>query len=166
MCEQRLLGTIGLACLLLVTGPAVGTGHVYAEAPVPICGEISGDNGHFEPIAQDGNVVIFLHEDVHELTGDVQGEWSEVGLLTLDLSTGAGFFFAVGEFDGAVLGETGTATLKVHGEVRDFFVTDRGYFVITHGEDGLAGVHASGTYSYIVGAGGRYDGSAHFDERR
>jgi hypothetical protein len=81
--------------------------------------------------------------------------------------TGEGFFMAEGDFLGAVLDcELGTASLRVHGEVTNFFFTDRGHFVITHGRDGLAGVHARGTYDYIVGVGGGYTGFAHFDDRK
>lgn len=167
MHERRtLLARFGLTSLL-VAWLAVGAGPVLAEPPEEICGGISGDNGHFEPIAQDGSVVTFIHMDVHELTGDVQGEWAEVGILILDLATGQGFFMAEGTFRGTVQGTgPGCATLRVQGEVRDFFVTDRGQFVITQGEGGLAGVHAWGTYGYIVGVGGSYAGLAHYDDRR
>jgi hypothetical protein len=155
----------GLAGLLLLAWLGVGTRWVSADPLTPISGGISADNGHLEPIAQFGSVVIFLHEDTHQLTGDIDGDWVEVGFLTLDLATGEGFFMAEGEFTGTVLGESGRATLRVHGEIRDFFVTDRGHFVITQGQGGLTGVHASGTFEYTVGVGGSYAGQAHFDER-
>lgn len=162
MREQRMLGVLGLGCLLLLSG----TNPVSADPPAPVSGSISADNGHFEPIGQIGNVVFFEHEDTHQLTGDIQGDWLEVGILALDVVTGEGFFMAEGEFSGTILGQSGDATLRVHGEVRNFFVTDRGHFVITQGEGGLAGVHAWGTYDYIVGVGGSYTGAAQFDDRR
>ena len=71
-------------------------------------------------------------------------------------------FVPAGEL-GMVAGET--ATLRVHGEIRDFFFTDRGHFVLTQGEGGLSGVHASGTFVYTIGFGGPYAGLAHFDDR-
>jgi hypothetical protein len=136
------------------------------SVPAPISGGISADNGHFDPIAQDGCVVTFRHDDTHQLSGSVQGDWVETAILTLDVCTGSGFFRAEGVLDGSVLGRPGTATLRVHGEVRDFFFTDRGHFDISHGEGGLAGVHATGTFAYTVGVGGTYQGLAHFDDRR
>jgi hypothetical protein len=164
--QRTLWARVELAGLLLVAWLALGAGSALADPPVGVSGGISGDNGHFVPISQDGSVVTFLHEDVHELTGDVQGHWDEVGVLVLDLATGEGFFKAVGTFSGTVRGgDPGTATLRVQGEVHDFLVTDRGHFVITHGRGGLAGVHARGTYAYTVGAGGSYDGDAQFDGR-
>jgi hypothetical protein len=166
MRTRRSLGLVGLACLLWVTGLVLGTARVLADSPEPVSGTISSDNGHFEPVFQDGSVVVFEHDDVHQLTGDIEGDWVEFGYLFLDLNTGEGFFMAEGTLIGGVLGKSGTATLRVQGEVRDFFVTDRGHFVITQGYGGLAGVHASGTYEYVVGVGGFYDGRAHFDDRR
>lgn len=161
MRERQLLASVGLACLLWVSG----TGPAFADRPVPVKGEISADNGHFEPIFQDGSVVVFEHDDVHHLTGDIEGDWVEFGYLILDLNTGEGFFIGQGTLRGSVLGKSGTATLRVHGEVRNFFVTNRGHFDITNGQDGLSGVHALGTYEYTVGVGGSYAGRAHFDER-
>jgi hypothetical protein len=166
MCGQQMLRTCFSLAGLLSAWFAFGAGSVVAQPPCDIRGGIGGDNGHFEPIAQDGSVVTFIHDDVHELTGDVQGVWVEVGFLTLDLATGEGFFMAEGDFLGAVLdSESGTATLRVHGEVTNFFFTDRGHFVITRGRDGISGVHAWGTYDYTVGAGGCYTGFANFDDR-
>lgn len=163
----RMLRTcFGLAGLLLLSWLAFGVGPALADTPTEICGGISADNGHFDPIAQDGSVILFLHADTHELTGDIQGSWAEIGYLALDVITGEGFFMAEGVFTGTVLGgPSGMAVLRVHGEVRNFGMTDRGHFVITQGRDGLAGVHAVGTYEVTVGVGGRYKGQAHFDER-
>ena len=167
MFAQRLLrNQLVLSGLLLVAWVAFGGGRVFADRPTDVGGGIGMDNGHFEPIAQEGSVVTFVHVDVHELTGDIQGHWAEVGFLTLDLVTGEGFFMAEGTFTGTVLGsESGAATLRVQGEVRNFGVTDRGHFVLTQGDDGLAGVHAVGTYEVTVGEGGSYEGVAHFDNR-
>jgi hypothetical protein len=177
MRERRMLRTLGLALVLLVTGPGLGTGLVFADPPVPVSGDISADNGHFEPLAQEGCVVTLFHPDVHELTGDIEGLMIEEGILVLDLCTGEGFFSAEAVFVGTVLGSApGTATLRVHGEVRNFFFIVRGHFDLTHGEGGLAGVHASGSFDATVGhvdsngevveGGGTYNGLAHFDERR
>jgi hypothetical protein len=178
MRERRMPGAVGLACLLLVAGPAPGTGRAIADSPVPVSGTISADNGHFIPIAQDGCVVTFLHPDVHELTGDIEGLMIEEGILVLDLCSGEGFFSVTADFVGTVLGsEPGTATLRVHGEIRDFFFIDRGHFLLTQGEGGLAGVHAWGSFESTVGhedpvthehieGGGSYNGFAHFDNRR
>ncbi len=167
MCKRRTLGTVGLACLLLVSALALGTGRALADRPEEVRGGISADNGHFEPIAQDGCVVTFRHDDIHVLTGDIEGLMiEEAAILVLDLCTGEGFLSAEAVFVGAVLGsEPGVATLRVHGEVRNFGVTDRGHFDITDGEGALAGVHAWGTYDYILGVGGHYNGLALFDER-
>lgn len=164
---RRMLRTrFGPAGVLLLAWLALAAGPVGADPPTPVSGKISADNGHFEPIAQFGSVVIFLHDDTHQLTGDIEGDFVEIGFLALDMNTGEGFFMAEGDFTGTVLGESGKATLRVQGEVRDFFVTDRGHFVITQGQGGLAGVHAVGTFDYIVGVGGNYSGQAHFDERK
>src|SRR5262249_20379983 len=117
------------------------------SAPVAIEGRISPDvdgKPTFNPIRQEGSVITFEHPDEHDLTGAVPGRWEEVGLLTLDVSTGQGFVRAEGVFTGTVLGRgPGTAILRIQGEVRDFFVITAGHFVITQGEGGLAGVHAS-----------------------
>jgi hypothetical protein len=59
-----------------------------------ICGTTSADNATFIPFRQGGCVITFLHPDVHELTGSVQGHWTETGILTLDVCTGRGFFRA------------------------------------------------------------------------
>ena len=167
MCGRRMLRTcFGLAGLLLLGWFTFGVGLATAETPAEICGEISADNGHFDPIAQDGSVILFVHEDTHELTGDIQGSWAEIAYFSLDVVTGEGFFMAEGEFTGTVLGgPSGKAILRVQAEVRDFFFADRGHFLITQGQGGLAGVHAVGTFEYVVGVGGRYKGQAQFDER-
>ena len=166
MRERRMLGSVGLACLLLVSGPATGTGRVLAGPPAPAVGTISSDNGHFEPIAQDGCVVTFLHVDVHELTGAIEGLMIEEGIFVLDTCTGEGYFSVEATFVGTVLGsESGTARLKVEGPITSFVVSEGGRFVISHGEGGLSGVHAWGSFDYIVGVGGCYDGLAIFDRR-
>jgi hypothetical protein len=110
-------------------------------------------------------VITFLHPDVHELTGSVQGITHRRVSLTLHVSTGRGFFRAEGVIDAVLGSQPGTATLRIEGVVRDFVFLDQGQFVISHGEDGLAGVHASGTWAYTVGVGGTYQGLAHFDDR-
>ena len=132
-----------------------------------ISGGISADNDVFIPIKQEGNVVTLLHPDIHELTGSLEGRLLEVGRLTLDLSTGKGFFSTEAQFVGTALGGAiGTATIKLHGKVRDSGVTENGHFVIFGGRDGLAGIHATGSYEYILGKGGTYQGRVDVDERR
>jgi hypothetical protein len=139
----------------------------YASAPTDIGGAISADNGIFIPVSQEGCVIAFTHPDVHELSGSLEGQMTEVGTLTLDVCTGEGFFSAVAEFTGSVLGSLpGTATLTVHGTVTSFVVIEGGHFVLTDGEGGLAGAHAVGRFDYTVGEGGTYTGRAHFDQRR
>jgi hypothetical protein len=156
---------------------------IPSSAPTPISGKISADaDGEptFDPIRQEGCVITFAHPgEQHDLTGSVQGSWIEDGILTLDVCTGQGFFRAEGVFTGTVLGRgPGTAILRVHGEVRNFFFIDHGHFVITQGQGGLAGVHAVGSFEYTVPhgdpeslhgeneGGGSYVGLAHFDHRR
>jgi hypothetical protein len=150
----------------LILGAPLASSSKPAK-PASISGEISADNDVFIPIKQEGNVVTLLHPDVHELTGAVEGKLLEVGRLTLDLSTGKGFFSTEAQFAGTVLGGAfGTATIKLHGKVRDSGITENGYFVIFGGRDGLAGIHATGTYDYVLGKGGTYRGQLEVDERR
>lgn len=156
----------GMAGFLLLAWLAIGSAPALAGEPAPISGSISADNGHFEPFAQDGNVVYYRHEDIHELTGDIEGTWVEVAIFALDVVTGEGFFMAEGTFTGTVFGVPGEAKLRVHSEVREFFFANGGHFILTQGRGGLAGVHALGTFSYTVGVGGLYAGLAQFDERR
>ncbi len=156
--DSQSMGSV--AALLLASGAS----H---SALAAMSGTISADNATFIPIRQEGCVITFLHPDVHDLTGSVQGQYTETGILTLNVCTGRGFFRAEGVIDGSVLGsQSGTATLRIEGVVRDFVFIDQGHFVITQGEGGLAGVHAAGTFAYTVGVGGTYQGLAHFDDRR
>jgi hypothetical protein len=111
-------------------------------------------------------VATFLHIDVHELSGDLQGLILVVETITLDLCTGDGFLTGEADFAGTVLGsEPGAARMSYHGELRAFVFIENGHFIMTDGEDGLAGVHAWSFWDFTAGVGGTYDGLAHFDER-
>ena len=139
--------------------PAAATA---AAARTPIVGEISLGSGELIlPIKQEGSVVTHIHPDIHELTGSFQGLVTEFARLNVDADRGDGVFSADGDFGGTVLGsEPGTAKVKLRAQVADFHMLE-GRFVITRGRDGLAGVRATGTWRYVFGEGGSYEGRAY-----
>lgn len=158
--------TLGMIAALVGTGEAIGHSATAAR-PGAIRGEISADNGVFIAIREEGCLVTFIHPDVHELTGSLEGRMIEEGTLVLDTCTGEGFFSVAADFVGSVLGsELGTARMTVQGKLHSFAIIDDGHFVLSHGTGGLAGVHVVGKFQYTLGAGGTYGGRAHFDRRR
>ena len=44
-------------------------------------------------------------------------------------------------------------------------IIDKGHFTLSRGAEGLAGVHAVGTFEFTLGIGGTYVDLAHFDQR-
>jgi hypothetical protein len=151
--------------LALVTIVVLGS-MATAQGPVAIGGRVNADAGIFIPVKDQGCKITFFHPGHHDLTGSIAGTIVEEGTLVLDRCTGDGFYNVTAVFTGTVQGsEPGTATFTAHGSLHSFNRIDRGHFTLSRGAEGLAGVHAVGTFNFTIGVGGDYVGLAHFDHR-
>ena len=131
-----------------------------------ISGEITAEVPIFIPVGGNQCRVLLFHPGEHHLTGEIEGQILEDGYFLIDQCTGDGFYYVIAAFTGTVLGsEPGTATFVADGRIRDFRFIDVGHFTLGGGKEGLAGVHAKGTFKYTMGVGGEYVGSAYFDRK-
>jgi hypothetical protein len=165
--------TARLFVLALATIVCLGeTGNAATEKtklptrPRVISGEITAEVPTFIPVGQHGCKVLLFHPGLHHLTGAIEGVFVEDGYFLLDQCTGEGFYYVTAAFTGTVLGsKPGTATFKADGRIRDSTIIDLGHFTLGDGLGGLAGVHASGTFNFTMGEGGKYVGVASFERR-
>lgn len=141
MSPRRLVRMVVLPAVMLLglaTAPAV-----YAEEPVQGGGTFTIS---FLPVVErlaDGNTFIdytFIENSV----GIVDGTRAGSGELVIH-ADGSFNTENTGIFTGAIAGRSGTAQMDFRGS--GTFASAGGTYTVTHGVDGLAGVHAEGSDS-------------------
>ena len=158
------LALVAIVCLG-ETGYA-GTEQTKSAFQRKISGEITAETPDFIPVGQHGCKVLLFHPGFHHLTGSIEGSFVEDGYFLLDRCTGEGFYYVTAAFTGTVLGsETGTATFKADGRIRDSTIIDVGHFTLVDGLGGLSGVTAEGTFNFTMGIGGEFVGTAYFEKK-